>query len=90
MVDPSVFEGGWYASQKLTREEVLRSFTSWAAWAAFEEENKGSIEAGKLADFIVLSADIMTVPAQEILRTEVVKTIVGGKEAFSLGQQPGS
>jgi predicted amidohydrolase YtcJ len=90
IADPSVFENGWYASQKLTREEALRSFTSWAAWAAFEEKDKGSIEEGKLADFIVLSADIMTVPAQEILRTEVVKTIVGGKEAFSLGQQPGS
>jgi len=88
IADPSVFEGGWYSAQKLTREEAIRSFTSWAAWAGFEERNKGSIESGKLADFIVLSSDIMTVPAQEILRTEVVKTIVGGREEYSLGQQP--
>lgn len=90
ITDPQAFDSGWYASQKLTREEALRSFTSWAAWAAFEEKDKGSIETGKLADFVILSADIMTIPAQEILRTEVVKTVVGGKEAFSTGQQPGS
>ncbi|MEX2117566.1 MAG: amidohydrolase [Bacteroidota bacterium] len=88
ITDPSAFDGGWYAAQRLTREEALRSFTSWAAWAAFEEEIKGSLETGKLADFVVLSNDIMTIPAQEILRTEVVKTIVGGKEAFRRGQQP--
>ncbi|MEX1139366.1 MAG: amidohydrolase [Bacteroidota bacterium] len=82
ITDPSAFDGGWYAAQRLTREEALRSFTSWAAWAGFEEDIKGSLETGKLADFIVVSKDLMTVPAQEILRTEVVMTVVGGQEAF--------
>lgn len=82
ITDPSNFDGGWYAAQRLTREEAVRSFTSWAAWAGFEEDIKGSLETGKLADFIVVSKDLMTIPAQEILRTEVVMTIVGGQEAF--------
>lgn len=85
ITDPSAFDGGWYAAQRLTREEALRSFTSWAAWAAFEEEIKGSLESGKLADFIVVSKDLMTIPAQEILRTEVVMTVVGGQEVFREG-----
>jgi predicted amidohydrolase YtcJ len=82
ITDPSAFDGGWYAAQRLTREEALRSFTSWAAWAAFEEDIKGSLETGKLADFIVVSKDLMTIPAQEILRTDVMMTVVGGQEAF--------
>ncbi len=85
ITDPSAFDDGWYAAQKLTREEALRSFTSWAAWAGFEEDIKGSLESGKLADFIVVSKDLMTIPAQEILRTEVMMTVVGGQEAFRKG-----
>lgn len=85
ITDPSAFDGGWYGEQRLTREEALRSFTSWAAWAGFEEDIKGSLETGKLADFVVMSKDLMTIPAQEILRTEVVMTVVGGKEAFREG-----
>ena len=79
----SDFEGGWYAGQSLTRLEAIQSFTTWAAWSAFEEDLKGSLETGKLADFVVLSADIMTIPPQEILRTEVERTFVGGEELFS-------
>ena len=52
-------------------------------WAAFEEKEKGSIEPGKLADFVVLSSDIMTVPAPQILKTRVTMTVVGGEIVHS-------
>ncbi|MCI0706832.1 MAG: amidohydrolase [Ignavibacteriae bacterium] len=82
ITDPAQFADGWYASQKMTREEALRSFTSWAAYASFEEDLKGSLEAGKLADFIVLSDDIMNVPARQIPHIAVVLTILGGKTVY--------
>lgn len=75
-------EGGWRKDQKLTREEALRSSTIDGAYAAFEENIKGSIEVGKWADLVVLSKDIMTVPAQEILQTRVLITLVGGNTVF--------
>ena len=71
--------GGWYPAQRMTREQALRSFTLDAAYAAFEEAEKGSIEPGKLADLVVLSRDIMTIPPPEILRTQVDMTIIGGR-----------
>ncbi len=76
--DAANFDGGWYPKQRLTREEALRSFTVWAAFAEFAENNKGSIEEGKLADLVILSKDIMTVEPKEILNTEIEMTIVGG------------
>lgn len=76
--DPSVFDGGWYAAQRMSRAEALRSFTQWGAYAEFMEHEKGSIEPGKLADAVILSKDIMTVEPKEILSTEVEVTIVGG------------
>jgi hypothetical protein len=63
----------------MTREEALRSMTLDAAYAAFEDDIKGSLEAGKLADVTIVSKDIMTVPADEILQAEVLYTIVGGE-----------
>jgi predicted amidohydrolase YtcJ len=75
-------EGGYEPDEKMTREQALRSYTLDAAYGAFEEKFKGSIEPGKLADFAILSKDIMTVPEKEILSTEVVKTIVGGKVVY--------
>ncbi len=68
--------------QRMTREEALRSYTLDAAYSAFEEDRKGSLEVGKLADVTVLSRDIMTVPEEEIPGTEVVYTIVGGRVAY--------
>lgn len=68
--------------QRMTREEALRSYTIDAAFSAFEENQKGSLEVGKLADVTVLSRDIMTVPEDEIPGTEVVYTIVGGRVAY--------
>ena len=59
----------------MTREQALKSLTIWPAYAAFEEELKGSITPGKLADFTVLSADIMKEPEPEILNTKNLMTI---------------
>ncbi len=75
-------EGGYEPEEKMTREQALRSYTLDAAYGAFEEKLKGSIEAGKLADFTVFTNDIMKVPEKEILTTEVSMTIVGGRLLF--------
>jgi hypothetical protein len=76
--DGSVF----YPDQRMSREEALRSYTWNNAYAAFEENVKGSLEPGKLADITVLSKDILTVPEDQILTTDVKYTIVGGKVMF--------
>ncbi|MDZ7605071.1 MAG: amidohydrolase [Cyclobacteriaceae bacterium] len=78
-------EGGYEPSQRMTREQALRSYTLDAAYAAFEEEKHGSIEAGKYADFTILSQDIMTVPDSALLGTRVLMTIVDGHVAYSDG-----
>lgn len=75
-------EGGWYPGERVTREETLRGFTLDAAYAAFQEDELGSIEPGKWADFVILSRDIMTIPAPEILETKVVATYLQGKEVY--------
>jgi predicted amidohydrolase YtcJ len=69
----------WGLDQRLTREEALAILTRNAAYAAFEERDRGSIERGKLADFSVFSADWMTIPEAEIPRSEAVMTVVGGE-----------
>ena len=74
--------GGFDPGQKLTREEALRSMTLDAAYGSFEEREKGSIAPGKAADLVVLSQDILTVPDDRLLETEVLATIVDGKVAF--------
>ena len=74
--------GGFHAEQSLTRMEALKMYTVSAAYAAFEEDVKGTLTPGKLADITVLSKDIMSIPAPEILETEALMTIVGGKVVF--------
>ena len=76
-------EGGYEPNQKMTRAEALRSYTLFPAYAAFEEDIKGSIEVGKLADFTVFSKDIMAVPEAEILEAKVDYTIVGGQVLYA-------
>ncbi len=66
----------------MTRQEALRSYTSAAAYAQFEESNRGSLEVGKLADLVILSDDIMTIPDDKIRDTKVDLTMVGGKIAY--------
>jgi predicted amidohydrolase YtcJ len=74
--------GGWYPDQRLTRAEALRGFTLDAAYAAFEESSRGSIEPGKLADFTVVDGDFFTAPASELFRTKVRMTVVGGRVVY--------
>jgi hypothetical protein len=70
---------GWHPEQAVSREQALKMFTIWPAFAAFEERDKGSIEVGKLADFTVLSRDIMQIPLPEILKTRAEMTVMGGE-----------
>jgi len=74
--------GGYQPDQKLTRLEALRSYTKDAYWASFAEANGGVIGIGKWADFTVLSRDILSVPDAEILKAQVLYTIVNGKVAY--------
>jgi predicted amidohydrolase YtcJ len=73
---------GWHPEQAVSREEALKMFTLWPAYAAFEEKDKGSIEVGKLADFTLLSRDIMKIPEAEILETETEMTVIGGEIVY--------
>jgi predicted amidohydrolase YtcJ len=72
----------FFPEQDMTREEALRSRTLDAAFAAFEEDIKGSLEIGKLADVTVLSKDVLEIPADQIPDTRVLYTIVGGKVRY--------
>jgi predicted amidohydrolase YtcJ len=74
---------GWHPEQAVSREQALKMFTIWAATAAFEENLKGSIEAGKLADLTVLSQDIMKISEPDILKTRCVMTVIGGEIVYS-------
>jgi predicted amidohydrolase YtcJ len=77
---------GWHPEQVLTRAEALEAFTSWPAYAAFQENDRGSLQVGKLADLTVLSADVMAIPEGEIPKTRCLATIIGGEVVY---QAPG-
>lgn len=76
-------EGGWYPEQKVTREEALKAFTIWAAYGQFEEDIKGSLEVGKLADFVVIDRDYMTCPEKEIKDIQCLMTVSGGEVVYT-------
>jgi len=78
----------FYPEQRMTREEALRSYTLNNAYASFQEAELGSLAPGKLADVVVLSKDIMTVPEAEIPSARVVYTIVGGKVRYTAPRSP--
>jgi len=69
---------GWHPEERVTREQALRMFTVWPAFAAFEEDRRGTIEVGKWADLTVFDKDIMRVPEQQILSARCTMTVVGG------------
>ena len=73
-------EGGFQMEGALSREETLKGMTIWAAHSNFEEHEKGSIEVGKMADFVILSEDIMTVPEQNIPELKAEKVFISGKQ----------
>ncbi|HMC82111.1 MAG TPA: amidohydrolase, partial [Candidatus Polarisedimenticolia bacterium] len=78
-------EGGWLPEQRLSREEALRAYTIDAAFAAFEEDQKGTLTPGKLADMVVLDRDYFEVPEAEIWKLTVETTILGGKVVYTVG-----
>ena len=81
--DTTGFQGpNWRPEERMTRDEALKSLTLWPAYAAFEEEQRGSIEVGKRADFTIFSADIMTVPEAEILQARNTMTVVNGRVVY--------
>lgn len=75
-------DDGFQPENKITREHALKGMTIWAAFANFEENLKGSIEPGKLADFVVLEKDIMTAPENELREIKISETFVGGKKVY--------
>ncbi len=77
----------WRAEQKVTREEALKMFTVWPAYASFREDDLGTIEAGKLADLTAFDEDILTIPELDILTVEPVLTVVGGAVVFEADQR---
>jgi len=81
-------DANWHPEQRVSRAQALKMFSVAPAYAAFQERDRGSIEVGKLADFTVLSADIMTVPEPQILTSHVVMTIIGGEVAYAAADAP--
>jgi predicted amidohydrolase YtcJ len=69
---------GWHPEQAVSRLDALRMFTLWPAYAAFAEQERGTIEAGKVADLTVLSADILAIPEPEILQARALLTVIAG------------
>jgi predicted amidohydrolase YtcJ len=77
---------GWHPEQVVSREQALKMFTLWSAYAGFQEKDKGSLEVGKLADVTVLSKDIMKIPEPDILKTRCVMTVIGGEIVYEEAQ----
>ena len=74
--------GGWYPEGRISVQAALRHYTRDGAYASLDEDVRGTLTAGRLADFVVLSRDILTIPAADILRTKVLLTVMGGKDTY--------
>jgi predicted amidohydrolase YtcJ len=85
-------KGGWFPEERITLNQAVEFYTQGAAYAQYAERQKGSISPGKLADLVVLSRDIFSIPPQQILDTTPVLTMVGGRVVFAAGpfQPPSS
>ena len=81
-------DANWHLEQRVSRAQALKMLSLSPAYAAFQEKERGSIEPGKLADFTVLSSDIMTIPEAQILRTHVLMTIIGGEVVYAAPDAP--
>jgi hypothetical protein len=75
--------GGWYPEQKISVEDALRAYTSGGAYASYDERDKGTLERGKLADFVMIDRDLTRTPPEEIAQARVVMTVVGGRIVHS-------
>jgi len=76
--------GGWVPEQKISVEEALRAYTADAAYASFEENRKGTLKAGMLADFVLIDRDLTAIPPETIRDARILETVVGGKVVYSL------
>jgi len=74
--------GGWYPEGRISVEAALRHYTRDGAYASVDEDVRGTLAAGKLADFVALSKDILTIPPAEIATTKVLRTVMGGKDTY--------
>ena len=81
-------EGGWQPEERMTMEEAVKMFSAWAAYASFEEDLKGTIEVGKLADFTILSKDIFKEDPRVLLETKVLMTVIGGEIMYDILLKP--
>jgi predicted amidohydrolase YtcJ len=75
-------KGGWYPDNRISVAAALRHYTRDGAYANFDEQKRGTLTPGKLADFVVLSKDILTIPPMDILKTKVLLTVMGGKDTY--------
>ena len=82
-------EEGWNPGERMTREEALRSYTIWGAFAGFQEREKGTLEPGKWADMVVLTQDIMKIDPPAILTTRVEKTMIAGEIVYDASRESG-
>jgi predicted amidohydrolase YtcJ len=83
-------EGGgdaWQPAQRMTREEAVRSFTSWNAWASWREAELGSLEAGKRADLVLLSDDVFTCDEGDLSDVTPMMTMVGGEVVYQRAER---
>jgi predicted amidohydrolase YtcJ len=80
--DKNYPEKGFQIENALTRQEALKAMTIWSAYSNFEEKERGSIEKGKMADFVILEEDIMKIPNEKLRNVKVLQTFVGGERVF--------
>ncbi len=73
---------GWIPLQKISVEDALRAYTTGSAYAQFDEDSRGSLEPGKLADLVMINADLTKIAPEKIWNTHVVMTVVGGKVVY--------
>jgi predicted amidohydrolase YtcJ len=81
---PDTEASGWIPSERISVRQALTAYTIDAAYASFDENRKGTLEPGKLADFVILDRDIFTIPPETISQAKVVETYVGGTAVYSL------
>jgi predicted amidohydrolase YtcJ len=83
-------DGGWHPRERMTRDETLRAFTLDAAYASFEEAQRGTLAPGKWADFVVIDRDVMTCEPRQIIQTRVIRTVIAGETVYqATGTVPG-
>jgi predicted amidohydrolase YtcJ len=82
--------GGWFPEQKVTIQQAIFAYTMGSAYAEFQEHDKGSIEPGKLADLVLLSEDVLAIPAAAIRDVRVLRTWVGGAQVYETGAPAGA